>query len=194
MLDALQHVDGRLLCWIQPGMPIPTITLQADMARPAADTLIATLGETPDANGVAMLPLGPVMLQLGWKDGHLTATTRPDGVAGAVASGGFTQHEEIKRALAEMPKQRPLVCTLLRPATFAAQVSPFLAMAMGPEGQKPVADYQKRLTDTRSYASFRVDIRPDGMQYDARGLFAAFAGLLVAPQLLKPEQMFKGVN
>lgn len=194
ILDTVEQVNGHIVFWVQPGTPIPTMTLQADLSRPAAEALIASLGETPNAEGVVMLSLGPVLLQMGWKDGRLIATTRSDGLAGAVASGGFCANPEIQKALADMPATAPLGCVLLRSEALAAQVSPFLAMALPPESRQRFADYQHRLGTTQSYGSFRVDVTPDGINSEAHGLIALIAGMTVAAQMMHPEQMFKGVN
>ena len=193
-LDAMEHVDGHVLFWLQPGAPIPTMTVQADLSHAAIEAFITATGETPNADGVVLLPLGPITLQVGGKDGHLIATTRPDGLAGAVASGGFCQNPEIQQALTEMPMEGPLACVLLRPEAFAAHMSPFLEMALQPEDHQRLADYRQRLGASRSYGSFRFEIHPDGMHAEAHGLVALIAGLVVTAQMAKPEQLFKGVN
>ncbi len=194
VLDGLEQVHGRVLFWAEPGFPVPTVTVQADMPQAAATAMLTGIGATPATDGSWSLLYGIVEVTMGWKDGHLLATTRPEGLDAAVASGGFCDHADIRDALADLPKEGQSVCILLRQAAFAAQLRPILALGAKANDLTHFDEYQKALDRDASYGSFCLGMQPDGVHAQAHGLLALVGAAAITAVTIHPEALLKAIN
>jgi RNA polymerase sigma factor (sigma-70 family) len=188
ILTALRQVDGEVVAWVEPGAPVPVFTIEADLPRPAADTLIASFGQAPAADGSASILVGVAMVSLGWNDGRLVCTTNPGGLAAIDRRGGFTRQPDIRRALAAMPDQQPSVCILMRPAALMAFVGPYVAM-VSPAWQQRVEDYEHRLDGDTAYGFFTAKVGSTSTRVEAAGLLSLIAGAAMASKLAEPGAM-----
>ncbi len=181
-VEALRGIDGSLVAWLEPGSPMPIITLEADLPKSAADALIASTGQTADADGTVCVSAGMAMLWMGWHDGRLVCTTNPGGLGAVDRSGGFTSQPEIVRALAAMPKASPTVCALMRPAAMMHTAGPFVGM-LAPDQLTHVAEYEKRLSADTAYGFLTIVPSSEGVRMEASGMLALIGGAYLAAQM-----------
>lgn len=152
--QAIEASDGTLVAWVEPGAPMPVVTVCLDMGRAEAAALVAGLGIPVAADGTASAQIGPVQVAIGWRDGWLYATTAPAGLD-AVHAGGFATQPEVVRALAALPAQ-VTACTLVRPAALLDMAMPYLPMI---GAQMPMAElkaYRTRLAAGQAYGLLSV--------------------------------------
>jgi hypothetical protein len=185
---SIERIDGTLVAWIEPGVPVPTVTVEADMPQAAADALIAATGEPRAADGSITVFTGMLSLTLGWQDGRLVLTTVPGGLAAIDRRGGFTKHQDVQQALAAMPSRQPNLCAVLRPIALVECVAPFVAMA-GPEWSKRLTDYEQRLEQSSAYAFISIDNDAQGTRVDAAGLLSLVAGGALAAAAQSPMRI-----
>jgi len=186
--EAIRRIDGTVVAWIEPGAPVPTVTVEADMPQAAADALIAATGEPRAADGSITSFTGMVSLTLGWQDGRLILTTVPGGLAAIDRRGGFSKHQDVQRAFAAMPSKQPNLCALLRPTALVECIAPFVAMA-GPEWSKRLGDYEQRLEQDSAYAYLTILGDAQGMRADAAGLLSLVAGGVLAATAQSPMRI-----
>lgn len=186
--EAIRSIDGAIVAWIEPGVPVPTITVEADLPRAAAEALIAATGEPRAADGSITTFTGMVSLTLGWQDGRLILTSVPGGLAAIDRRGGFTRHQDVQRAFAAMPSKQTNLCTVLRPTALVECIAPFVAMA-GPEWSKRLADYEQRLEQESAYAYLTIRGDAQGMHIDAAGLLSLVAGGVLAASAQSPMRI-----
>jgi hypothetical protein len=188
ILTAMRQVDGEVVAWIEPGAPMPMFTIEADMPRAAADTFIASFGQSPAADGSVSILAGMAMVSLGWNDGRLVCTTNPGGLAAIDRRGGFTRQPDIRRALAAMPDQQPSICVLMRPAALMAFAGPYVAM-VSPTWQQRAEDYEHRLDGDTAYGFFTAKIGSKSTRIEAAGLMSLIAGAAMAAKMAEPGAM-----
>lgn len=176
--QALGAVDGHIVAWVEPGVPLPTVTVEVDLPQAAADALIAATGEPRAADGSISSFTGMVTATLGWRDGRLIFTTVPGGLDAIDRRGGFPRHPEVQRAFDAMPDRQPNLAVILRPAALVETVAPFVAMA-GPEWGQRLEAYEQRLVADSAYAYFTVASDAQGLRMDAAGLLALVAGAVM---------------
>ncbi|MEK7411792.1 MAG: sigma-70 family RNA polymerase sigma factor [Planctomycetota bacterium] len=178
----LKRIDGTMLAWIEPGAPFPMVTVEADMTAADAAAVIDAAGLSADADGIAMTMAGPVAVTIGWRNGHLIATTNPGGLDAIDRRGGFTAHPEIQRSLAAMPSGDIAECALLRPINALDMAAPYVGMVK-PEMKGQLADYRARLDKTKSYAFISSSVVGTHMRLDASGIFAIIGAGVLASQM-----------
>ena len=186
--QAIPQINGTIVAWVEPGVPVPTVTVEADMPQAAADALIAACGEPRAADGSITSFQGMVTMTLGWQDGRLIFTTVPGGLAAIDRRGGFTRQPDVQRAFAAMPSKQPNVCTVLRPAALVDCVAPFVAMA-GPTWSKRLEDYTQRLERDSSYSYFTIAGDAQGLRMDAAGLLSLVAGGVLGAVAQSPARI-----
>jgi hypothetical protein len=191
--QALAAIDGAVVAWMEPGSPIPTATLVADLPLAAADRLLSSLGTPRAADGSVTFLAGMVPVSLGWRDGRLICTTHPAGSQPLARTGGFTRTPEIVRALAQLPTRTPSVCLLLRPAALVAAVGPYVGMIDAGWSQRTLA-YQQRLIEAQ--ATGWLTIVDDGRQsqVEAAGLLAVIAGGAMVGQAIQQGTVLRSSN
>jgi RNA polymerase sigma factor (sigma-70 family) len=189
---ALGKVDGAIVAWVEPGMPLPVITVEADLAQPAFDELVAATGMSRQADGTATCLAGMVNLTLGWRDGRMTFTSDPGGLKAPDTVGGFVAQPEIQRALAAMPAEST-GCLLVRPGAFLGMVRPFVGMVV-PQYAAQLDAYQRRLATSQSYGYLTVTPRATGVEIDAMGLCALVAGPILLSRSLDAMSLLQNTN
>jgi hypothetical protein len=188
LCQAISQIDGTFVAWVEPGVPVPTVTVEADLPQVAADALIAATGEPRAADGSITSFQGMVSLTIGWQDGRLIFTTVPGGLAAIDRRGGFTTHKDVQRAFAAMPSKQSNLCAVLRPAALVDCVAPFVAMA-GPTWSKRLEDYTQRLERDSSYSYFTIAGDAQGLRMDAAGLLSLVAGGVLAAAAQTPARI-----
>lgn len=188
MGEAIRRIDGSIVAWVEPGVPVPTVTIEADMPKAAAEALIATTGEPRAADGSITSFTGMVSLTLGWQDGRLIFTTVPGGLAAIDRRGGFSKHRDVQRAFAAMPSRQSNLCVVLRPTALVECIAPFVAMA-GPEWSKRLAAYEQRLEQDSAYAYLTVAGDAQGLRIDAAGLLSLVAGAVLGAAAQSPMRI-----
>ncbi len=186
---ALDQVDGTIVAWVEPAAPIPAVTLEVDLPRPAYDevaTAVATAsGVRPGADGSVMIAAGPAVFEMGWRGGRLVLTSKPGGIAALGHAGGFTGQPEIVKAIAAMPDRSPSACVLMRPAALAAYAGPYVAMT-APAWSQRVTEYERRLEDQQAYGFLSVAGDEAGMRVEAAGMLSLVAGAVIGGQIANP--------
>jgi RNA polymerase sigma factor (sigma-70 family) len=193
---AIDQVDGAVIAWVEPGAPMPSMTVEADLPRPAYDDLakaIATAsGSTVGPDGALTIAAGMVMCEIGWKDGRLTVTTKPGGIAAIDRTGGFAAQPEIVRAMAAVPDKKPSMCALMRPAALTAYAAPYVGM-FAPDWAPRLAEYQRQLTAQQSYGFCTMTSDATGIRLEAAGAMSLIAGAIIGAQGASMAGI-KGVN
>ena len=99
--------DGDVVLWVEPGSPFPVASITAEMKEDAARSILAalhthlglTLADDGSVTGMASL----MTFNARWHDGVFALTTDPLGLDAALGRrGGFTDHPEVRAALAEI--------------------------------------------------------------------------------------------
>ncbi len=188
-LDAIFRIDGQARCWVQPGTPIPTLSILVDMPSEAAQPLLTSLGAPAGGESITY-----GALTIGWRDGTLICTTRPDGLAGVSESGGFGKHPEVQRAFAAMSQEPVGFCAILRPEALIAQALPFAAMLMPDDQQRLLTTYHHGLRDAKAFGFLTTVSSQGGTRVDAGGLLALIAGAMVGRLLAEPEMLLRAIN
>lgn len=176
--DAAMRIDGTLLVWVESGAPVPALTGQIELPADAAETLLAATGLPRGADGSVAIQLGLLPLVVGWRDGRLVATTLPGGLDAIDRRGGFTAHDDVRRALAAMPEGPLGGCAVLRPRALVDTVAPYVAMAGAAWNERLLA-YDGRLQDG-AYAFLAVASDAGGLRIDAAGVLSLIAGAALA--------------
>lgn len=189
----LARCDGTLLGWVEPGCPLPSVTVAADLGASDAQAVMRASGLPIAADGTVSALVGPVTLGLGWRDGRLLITTNPAGIAGIDLTGGFTAHPEIRRALAAMPAGRIDACALLRPAACLDLAMPFGAMLV-PRLQRPLMDYRARIAGGQAFAFIAGTRAGEGLRIDAAGILALAGCAAMAGQAMDPAARMRIAN
>jgi RNA polymerase sigma factor (sigma-70 family) len=198
IVGALAEADGSLVAWVEPGSPLPIITVELDLPRAVHDRLVAALaadrGVARPADGSTLsFTAGAMSLDFTRQDGRTVFTTNPAGTGAIERSGGFLRQPEIVRALAALPPGPRSVCALLRPAALTAFASPFLGM-MDPQLKPKLADYRQRLEATRAYGFLTVGGGPAGTRIEAAGMMALIIGAALAGPAYEAIEKLRGVN
>lgn len=181
----LDKTDGVLLAWVEPGMTMPSLTLEVDLAKADADAVIAASGLTRAADGSASMVAGPFLITLGWHNGHFVATSHPSGIKSFEHAGGFTNHPEIQRDLAAMPTGNLNACALIRPVAYLDLATPFITMA-SPDLKAPLSDYRSALTKGPGYGFLTSVTKGKTTTFEARGVLALACCVLLASQAQTP--------
>lgn len=189
----LKHSDGVILGWIEPGVPVPSLTVEIDISKAAAAEALAPTGLVFDASGVATTPPGPITVTCAWRAGRLTVTTNPAGLDGLAATGGFSAQPEIVRALAALPPGPINSCVLLRPAATLDLAMPFGAMFV-PDLQRPLLDYRMALNTAQSFGFFSLASDGKQLRMDAGGILALVGCAILAQQAADPASMLRIAN
>jgi hypothetical protein len=189
----LRHSDGVILGWIEPGVPLPSLTVEIDIAKPAAAEVLAPTGLVFDDNAVATSPPGPLTVTCAWREGRLIVTTNPAGLDGLGGNGGFSAQPEIVHALAAIPAGQINSCLLMRPAATLDLAMPFGAMFV-PELQKPLLDYRMALNKAQSYGFLSLASDGSQLRLDAGGILALVGCAILAQQAADPASMLRIAN
>lgn len=189
----LDKADGVMLAWIEPGMPMPSLTLEVDLAQADAEAVIMASGLPRAADGSASLLAGPVVFTLGWHDGRFVATTHPGGAESFGHAGGFTTHPEIQRALAAMPAGAINAGALIRPAATLDLAMPFGAMLV-PDLQKPLIDYRTALAKGQGYGFITGATVGKTFTVEAGGILALAGCAMLAAQAADPAARVRVAN
>ncbi|MBN8527525.1 MAG: hypothetical protein J0M02_19500, partial [Planctomycetes bacterium] len=189
----LARCDGVLMAWVEPGCPLPSVTIAAELGASDAQAVIQASGLPIAADGTVSALVGPVTLGLGWRDGRLFITTNPAGIAGIDHAGGFTAHPEIRRALAAMPADRIDACAMLRPAACLDLAMPFGAMLV-PTLQRQLMDYRARVAGGQSFAFIAGARAGEGLRIDAAGILALVGCAAMAGQAMDPAARMRIAN
>ncbi|MCK6491063.1 MAG: hypothetical protein L6R48_22655, partial [Planctomycetes bacterium] len=195
---ALAEADGSLVAWVEPGSPLPVVTVELDLPRAAHDRLVAALAADrrvarPADGSTLSFTAGPMSLDFSWQDGRTVFTTNPAGTGAIERSGGFLRQPEIVRALAALPPGPRSVCALLRPAALTAFASPFLGM-MDPDLKPRLADYGRRLEAAKAYGFLTVGGDAAGRRIEAAGVLALVIGAVLAGPIQDAMERLHGVN
>ena len=177
--------DGTVLAWIEPGSILPSLTMEVDVAKHDAEAVIAASGLTQATDGSASTVVGPVLITLGWLDGHFVATTHPKGMQSFRHGGGFDRHPEIQRDLATITSGNIDGCVLLRPVAYLDLVQPFMAMAR-PDLQHAFDDYRHALAKGPGYAFLTHAITDKKATVEARGVLAIACCVFLGYQAQNP--------
>lgn len=189
----IEKATGVALAWLEPGMPIPSLTLEVELSKADAEAVITASGLPRSADGSASRMVGPVTVTLGWHAGHFVATTHPDGIASFGRAGGFTTHPEIQRALAAMPEGSINAGALIRPAATLDLAMPFGVMLM-PELQKPLIDYRAALATGQGYGFITSAIEGSTLKIEAGGILAIVGCAMLAAQAVDPAALVRIAN
>ena len=174
LTEAVRRIDGTVVLWVEPGAPLPTVTLEADLPQAAAEALLAATTLPRAADGTLSTLIGMAQLTIGWQSGRLICTTVPGGPAAIDRRGGFSDTPEVRRALAAMPDANPNLCVLLRPTALVDCIAPFVAMAGGDSGER-LAAYRRKLLQNSAYAYCTLAGDERGMRLEASGLLSLVA-------------------
>jgi RNA polymerase sigma factor (sigma-70 family) len=188
--NAFEQVDGDVVTWLQPGTPLPTWSLAADLPQAAAQNLFTGLGLNPDAQGIVHYNT----VTMGWREGRLIITSNPQGLAGVVESGGFTDHEDVQRGLTAMPNPDAMLCAVLRPGALVTQLQSFSPLFLTAEQQEQFTAYQKQVTETNAYGFLSLGLNAEGMKIDAGGVLAIAAAAGFIKLMLDPLIMLNANN
>ncbi len=189
----LDKADGVMLAWIEPGMPIPSLTIEVDLAPADAEAVIIASGLPRAADGSASLLAGPVAFTLGWHGGHFVATTHPGGIVSFDHAGGFTTQPEIQRALAAIPAGNINACALIRPAATLDLAMPFGVMLV-PDLQKPLIDYRAALATSQGYGFITSGTTGKTVTVEAGGILALAGCAILAVQAADPAARIRVAN
>ncbi len=186
---ALKRVDGQVQWYLEPGSPMPLMTLVADIPQAAWTDLRTVIGGPVADDGSVIVALGMMQLSIGWQDGHLLMTTNPEGLSAVTSTGGFTAQPEIRKALAGMPAGDAQVIALLRPEAFAAAVGPFTGL-VAPQITRQLPAYEQSLHMQTAYGYLMIAPGPGATHIEASGLLSLAAAAVLASQVVAPN----GVN
>lgn len=175
VLDRLGAVT--VLAWIEPGSPMPTLTIAVPASEDEARDLVTACDLRIGADGIAREMIGPVTLSAGWRAGRLIATTHPGGIDAVSAPGGFTAHPEIVRALATLPGQ-VTACTLVRPAALLDMAMPYLPLLSAEVPMPALRQYRDRLVAAQAFGLLSVGGADGRIVADMHGSLA-LAGCVV---------------
>ena len=190
----IQRIDGTLVGWIEPGAPLPLLTLRIAMTEAEATGGLRACGLTLAADGTAAVPCGPLMLSVGWRDGALCATTNPAGIAAIDQHGGFTTHPEAVRSLAALPAYPITACAILRSAALVDTLSPYLAMIDLGITPKAMHDYRASLAAAQAFSVISGAGIDGRAVVDARGSLLLAAALYMTAHGEQIAQMFHMAN
>jgi len=183
---ALKRVDGQVQWYLEPGAPVPLMTLVADLPQAAWIDLRTAIGSPVADDGSVIVTLGMVQLSIGWQDGHLLMTTNPEGLSAVTFTGGFTTQPEIRKALAAMPAGDSQIIALLRPEAFAAAVGPFSGM-VAPQISRQLPAYEQSLHMQTAYGYLMIAPAAGATHVEASGLLSLAAAAVLASQLAAPS-------
>jgi hypothetical protein len=186
---ALEQVDGNLTLWIEPGTPIPVVSMSIDLGQQAAADLMHGLGLVPDQDGIARHD----QVSMAWRNGRLVLTTNPGGPDAVHESGGFTDNEDVRQALAAMPTPNQFKA-ILRPAALMHHVQAFAPLLLSAEQQQRFSAYQQRVQDRSSFAFLSMDADSKGFYLDAGGLLALIAGVVIGQSTIDPQLLLQATN
>ncbi len=185
VIKLLKQVDGQIILYLQPGVMLPAITLEADSPKPAWVDLRTAIGGQMAEDGSITVHLGMLSLTLGWQQGHLVITSLPGGLAAVDGAGGFTTQPDIRKAIAALPAGDPQLLTLLRPAALVSCIASLAGMA-SPQLATQLPAYQQRLQEQTAYG-YLVALPEHGtMHIEASGLMAFLAVGVLAAEMKPP--------
>ncbi len=196
----LEQADGQLSLWVQARPFIPTVSASLDTTAEAANALITATGLPRRADGSVQIPLGLANATMTYQDGKLWFTTHDQGLAGCRGTG-FTDHPEVRAALAEMPKAAPSFALILRPLALSEQLAPLAAVQLPPETMQRVTAWQQgmRTHGTRGWLHLAPEDATGaaGWRMEASGVMGVVIGAAAAGQLLGPDgpmKLIKAIN
>ncbi len=196
----LEQADGQLSLWVQARPFIPAVSASLDTPAEAANALITATGLARRADGSVQIPLGLANATLIHQDGKLWFTTHDQGLAGCRGTG-FTDHPEVRAALAEMPKAAPAFALILRPLALSEQLAPLAAVQLPPDAMQRVTAWQQgmRTQGTRGWLHFAPEDATGaaGWRMEASGVMGVVIGAAAAGQLLGPDgpmKLLKAIN
>ena len=167
----LDKADGALLAWLEPGERMPRLTLEMDLGKTDAEAVIAASGLLRAADGSASKMVGPVLITLGWHDGHFVITTHPDGARSFTHRGGFLNHPEIQHALATMPARPLNGCILIQPAAIRDGLGTSMGFS-GAEIQQQFSAYLSARTNRPGADYLTWSASGNSTTFEARGALA----------------------
>lgn len=114
----LEGLDGDCVLWLAEGVPLPSANAVIGMTPEVARRVLAVLGARMNLqvadDGSLRGRWGPAPFACAYREGRLVLTTDPAGVVAAqLRPGGFTDHAQIRAALAEVPADA-LACGVSR--------------------------------------------------------------------------------
>ena len=127
---------GRIIAFVQPGLPVPALTIRLaveptigrDLLARIARGLQVTVVDDACRGGIA----GVTPLSAAYRDGDLVVTTHAGGME-ACDAGGFAAATSVAEALTEVPSAA-YAALILRSAALAEALAPLIAVSAADAG------------------------------------------------------------
>lgn len=193
ILSALENINGEVMVWLEPGLPVPTTTLEADLPKTDFDALVVALDRKTESDGSVKFAFDGVSLTLGYQNNRLILTTNPGGLTAIDRSGGFSKQPEIVRAIAALPPGKHAVCALMRPSALVATAQPFVAM-FAPDWNQRVMDYKTRMETSKAYGFLTIGADERGVKVEAAGVMSIIAAAIIGTQATNPLARIATMN
>jgi hypothetical protein len=170
LLPLAENIDGHLLAYVEPGMPLPSLTIAVTGVQAKASEALfakcAASGLKRDGDVIRLPTMIPISLSK--KNDVIILTTNPLGAESFFTGGGFDKHADVQRSLAAIPTGPQLVVGVLRPEASLDVLSTYAGLLPGmTEVQDFLVDHKKRLAalPNRSW----ITTGPKGNQWHTQG-------------------------
>ena len=185
--DLIAQLNGTAVLSVRTATPFPVLDLDLTCNREFGDAVLSALtrqGATADAtaNGERTLVVGPLAIRAAWVDGHLRATSDPQGFRAPPAdAGAFLRDPEIIAARARSGDTSARILGLSRSGAFWSTAAHLLT-GMG----LPLArELPQRLATHAGGGYLRYETTPVAIAYTAEGLAGGPYGLLAVIGLIE---------
>ena len=180
LTELMAQLNGTAVLAVRTAAPFPVLDFDLTCTQQFGTTVLDAFSRLGDkveaaANQERLLTVGPLIVRIAWADGHLRATTDPQGFRAAPAdAGAFLRDPAIIAARTRSGDTPARILGLSRSGSFWSTAAQLLS-GMG----LPLArDIPQRLAAYPGGGYLRYTTTPAAITYDAEGLSGGPFGLL----------------
>jgi hypothetical protein len=191
-------VDGHVIGYVDVSGPLPSGTIAGSMPAEACSIFISQMAERfglkLSDQSTLKFPLGPVLCEAGYHDGHFVFTTDSRGIASFQPHGDdFATQPDVASSMTASQGAPPMAHMVMRTDKIIDWALP-MAQATGavpPEQIEKLRTASSQMREQQDTGWFVMRMSETGMKAEASGAAAFIAGAVVG---LQSGIIPKGIN